>query len=428
MNRKLISTPATTSPLTSRGGVWGGVLFLLLWSVGIYAQTDDPFPDVNSHDYYGNMMMSVKVVASGQAITNDVIVAVYAGDEIRGKGSPQDPDNPGVAYLTVYGNEDTEKLTFKVCAKGIMIESDQTAYYTFNGYVGTPSSPYIIDISDSATYSGIEILTSDGKRTAVFDGNSEETVDIPLPLLVDDLEYNRTFKPGQPAAIILPFDITGSMKVTGCKFYTFDSVKYENTKWVVTMLRTNVLEANMPYIVMPEMEHIDFDFGGKAITMMTEAKTPKTNNGWTFHGTYKKIVWTAESNDYGYSERKPDNIIQHDLARFTDGDYILPLHCYLSYIGSDTTETSRAAATVPAAFPTGSATVLPPGHESLPDSIELRLIDDDPRSIDTVTYLPKSSSGWYTLDGRKHGSDLPIECLPIKPGLYIHNGKKLIVR
>lgn len=122
-------------------------LLLLAGSVGLKAQTSDPFPSVNGHNYIGNIPMSVKAVMNGQALTYDVVIAVYCGDQIRGKGSPNDASAPGVAYLTVYGDATVEKLYFKVYHDGAITEVDQgDVSYRFNGNVGTPDAPYILNV------------------------------------------------------------------------------------------------------------------------------------------------------------------------------------------------------------------------------------------------------------------------------------------
>ena len=380
------------------------LLFLVLGTACLRAETSDPFPAVNPHDFYGSMMLSVKVMSGGQLLDKDVIVAVYSGEEIRGKGSPQDADNPGVAYLTVYGNSNKEALTFKVFANGVLVEPATVLTYTYNNIAGTPKEPYVLDISDCVPFTGISIENVDGMRMAVFDGASEETVSIPLPLAVDSIQYNRTFLPGQPAAVILPFDITGAMIVSGCKFYRFDKVEYEDTQWVLTMLQVRELEANMPYIVMPEEEHITFAFSVRPITLVTEAKTPNSKNGWTFLGTYEKLVWTTESCDYGFSALNSNDDIQREFTRFGDGDYILPLRCYLRYLGE--------YAFAPA-HRIGAAPLV------LPDSIEVRLVDLPPVAVTAPQAKDGADKVWFTLDGRK------LEKRPAQQGVYISNGKKV---
>jgi alpha-amylase len=54
---------------------------------------------------------------------------------------------------------------------------------------------------------------------------------------------------------------------------------------------------------------------------------------------------------------------------------------------------------------------------------EVRAIDDGVVGIETVTANDshKASNGWYTLDGRRVAR-------PTTKGIYLHNGRKLIIR
>ena len=116
----------------------------------LWAQATDPFPDINPCDYYGNMNMSVKVLEDGDPLVQDVVVAVYSGQTLRGKGSPQPGDKyPGVIYLTIYGDNSGDQLYFKVYTQGTTVEvAPENLTYTINDVLGTPKYPYEININD----------------------------------------------------------------------------------------------------------------------------------------------------------------------------------------------------------------------------------------------------------------------------------------
>ena len=118
----------------------------LVGSTSLRAQ--DPFPDINIYDYYGNMSMSVKVFEDGEPLVQDVFVAVYVDQALRGKGSPlrDDVSHPGVIYLTVYGDTSGGKISFKIHAHGNTTEVDPGLTYTVNGLLGSPKNPYAINI------------------------------------------------------------------------------------------------------------------------------------------------------------------------------------------------------------------------------------------------------------------------------------------
>ena len=162
-----------SSPLPRWEGV-GVSLLLLLWSASLTAQTTnqvtDPFPDVPYRQYYGNMLLTAKAVMNGEVLTGDVVIAVYYGDEIRGKDSPTDADHPGVTYLTVYGNYEPDHFHCKVAVGGTIIEVDPgDLAYKYNGVVGTFSDPYIIDVPAPVTTTP----SADGWATTCLPFNAE---------------------------------------------------------------------------------------------------------------------------------------------------------------------------------------------------------------------------------------------------------------
>lgn len=388
------------------------LMLFLVGSIGLVAQVTDPFPEVNPHDFYGSMTMAVKVVLNSQTLTQDVVVAVCADDGIRGKGRPEDSANPGVTYLTVYGNKTGEPLTFRVCVNGDVVEADRGITYKFNGGFGSPLSPYIIDLTPLPPFTGITLRYSEGKRIAVFDGSSEESISIPEPLPVDDVEYDRLFVPNQYAAVILPFDINSTTSYSGGAFFKFTDVTREDEKWIATMTEVQSLEANLPYLFIPTEEKLVFHFNDKTKMLKTEMIDPGSRNGWTFRGTYQKLVWTDESTDFGFSARNPEDYIRREFVRFSDGDYILPLRCYLSYTGPYVPFSQQRRAE----------------PISLPETVEIRLLDENGKpyggvgiyTIKNEKIKEKSADDAYDLSGRRM-------CNGLNKGIYIVNGKKMFV-
>ncbi|MBQ9524464.1 MAG: hypothetical protein IJR69_05035 [Bacteroidaceae bacterium] len=410
------------------GLLGSGLLLLLMGSTSLMAQVTDPFPDVSPNTFYGSMIISVKTVLNKEVLTQDVIVAVYADDQIRGKGRPEDSTNPGVTYLTVYGNKTGEHLTFKVFVNGEIIEADRGITYTFNGVLGSPQSPYVLDLTPLPSFTGITVKYSEGKRIAVFDGTSEETISIPESFDVDSVEYDRYFVPNQYAAVILPFDINSSTNFTGGSFFKFTDVIRENEKWVATMTKVNELKANLPYLFLPSDEQLVFDFNGQPVMLKTEVVDPGSKNGWTFRGTYQKLVWTDESTDYGFSARNPDDNIKREFVRFSDGDYILPLRCYLSYTGPYVPFSARRYAE----------------PINLPDIVEIRLLDENGNPYGGVgigsIYIEHSTlniehsvDAVYDLAGRRvqgfKSSSINHKPSTVngkqKKGIFVVNGKKM---
>ena len=396
---------------------------LFMWSAGLWA-ADDPFPAVNPYGYYGSMIMTAKVMMNEEVYTQDVIVAVYADDQIRGKGSPTDPNNPGAIYLDVYGNEDGERMYFRVSINGQVVELCTDFVWRFNATVGTPQSPYIIDLANGhghdygtdgscilcgrRSYEGVTVTCSYGKNTVIFDGASQQTVNIPLPITASYVEYDRQFEPGKPMSIFLPFSITEEMEVGGGKFYSFSAIERQENKWVATMTQIKNMEANMPYIFLPNDDHLSIDFCGQTVMVQTETKTPVNIDGWTLCGTYEKLVWYETGTDYGFPAGENDDDLPHRLVRLASGDYILPLHCYLSYVGTPTSPSGDKVAPRRIAL------------NELPDIIEVVFVNQGVGIQEMYNDQSAKNKVWYSLSGRK----LPAE--PTQKGIYILNGSKVL--
>ena len=96
-----------------------------------------------------------------------------------------------------------------------------------------------------------------------------------------------------------------------------------------------------------------------------------------------------------------------------NGAKIRPMSCYLLWTGkSENNARSRRVA--------ASAT------EQLPQSISVRLINASGETtgigtLDTTTG-DITFDGWYTLDGTR------LDSKPAKSGIYINNGKKVIIK
>ena len=167
-------------------------------SASLMAQVTDDFPEVNPRDYYGNMSMSVKTVQNGQVV-EDVTVAVYSGDEMRGKGQPTNAQKPGVVYLTVCGNRTGEELRFKVLTKGCLYEVvPDDLSFKLNGIVGSPKNPYEIDITDADK---TVILLNEGDNLQTIEEHQRETANVLL-------QGRTLYKDGEWNTLCLPFDVT----------------------------------------------------------------------------------------------------------------------------------------------------------------------------------------------------------------------------
>ena len=135
-----------------------------------YDKTIDPdkrFPVVDSHKYSCSMTVTAQVTVGSRVVGEDAIVAVYAGDEIRGKERLE--TNGSLAYLTIYG-EGSTTLKFRLWYGGKYYEGDQTLEFKNDTSLGTDASPYAIAFPGMDI--GKAVITLDG--TLTYTGNAQE--------------------------------------------------------------------------------------------------------------------------------------------------------------------------------------------------------------------------------------------------------------
>ncbi len=315
--------------------------------------------------------------------------------------------------------------SIKVADGHIYYDEDENSYTA-----GTLTSEQITAIAGKTLrpVTGVT-LTKEGSNVSVtFDGTSTTTVNIPVDVEVNNVIYNRTFTANKPSTVMLPFSKAVS-EIGGGTFYTFGGVQKENDKWVATMNEvTGSLTANTPYLFVPEGTSLTFTGGATLNTNGGGGKeTADQGSHWTFKGTYEYMKWTTDTSDpdynaereaeigraYGFAGVAKTDINVGDFVKVASGAKIRPMGCYLLW--NDTPNASRAAAR-------GAAT------EELPQSITVRLVGSNGEitaigEIDTKTgEMTFDSEAWYTLNGVR------LSGKPTKKGLYINNGRKVVVK
>ena len=316
--------------------------------------------------------------------------------------------------------------SIKVADGHIYYDEDENSYTA-----GTLTSEQITAIAGKTLrpVTGVT-LTKEGSNVSVtFDGTSTTTVSIPVDVEVNSVIYNRTFTASKPSTVMLPFSKNVS-NISGGTFYTFGGVQKENNTWVATMneVTTGTLTANTPYLFMPTGTSLTFTGGATLNTNGGGNRvTAAPGSHWKFKGTYEYMKWTTDTSDpdysaereaeigraYGFAGVAKTGIEVGDFVKVASGAKIRPMGCYLLW--SDTPNASRAAAR-------GAAT------EELPQSITVRLVGSNGEitaigEIDTKTgEMTFDSEAWYTLNGVR------LSGKPTKKGLYINNGRKVVVK
>ena len=277
---------------------------------------------------------------------------------------------------------------------------------------------------------GVTLATVEKDLTATFDGTSLETVNIPAPIEVDAVALKRSFTAGKASTIMLPFDYTCNAEADGGEFYDFVGVEKdeETNQWVATMQKVDELTANTPYMYMAakDIDGITFTLPEKVTLNTTKGgECQKADKGshWTFNGTYSYMKWTSDTEDwhytkeradeigkvYGFAGEKKDGIDLGDFVKVESGAQIRPMTCYL--IWNNTPNSTRGMTRA--------------AGDDLPQSITVRFIgaNGETTAIGTLNTQTGeiTTDGWYTLSGTR---------LPSKPsqrGIYINNGRKVVI-
>ena len=268
-------------------------------------------------------------------------------------------------------------------------------------------------------------LTKDGSGniTATFDGNTlNETFSIPCDLAVNDVQFNRTFNEDKKTCICWPFAVSQEKANTLGKFYQFTGVTGEG-KIEMTQVTTGGLEANKPYIFEPGSDiSTAIDFGAQTLKAGGAASV---GSGFTFKGIYKRVKWTTDTTDPLYDATyeaelgKAYGFALEDLAGYSVGQFVKlgsgahsrPFRAYLLYDGAwDGNQ--------PSARTRGANS-----GTSLPDVLDIVWISGNSQTtgIETIT-TSRETDEWYSLDGRK------LSGMPATKGLYIHNGRKEVLK
>ena len=282
--------------------------------------------------------------------------------------------------------------------------------------------------------------------------------DITSPLWSESLRYNRSFTNGKPVTIMLPFNFTrnritlaGSNANPSGKFYEFKGIEEnQDHKWVAVMIEAGetlsnevvetTLQANHPYLYVPgeSTEHWAMYVSG-GISIFTEGNEGGEKeteyyygdgmpwNHWKFKGTYQPRYWSETEHFeevgkvYGFagaSKEVDGKLVEAgEFVRAKVGAKIRPTSCYLKWVEPQTDYAPARALTRSAA-----------ATEELPQSITVKLISASGETtaigtLDTKTgEMTFDSEAWYTLDGVR------LSGKPSKSGLYINNGRKVIIK
>ena len=319
----------------------------------------------------------------------------------------------------------------------------------FNNKYYTPTYGDLVEHYD---YSGVKSYIIE------YDDAPLGIPDIASPLWTESLRYNRSFTAGKPVTIMLPFNfkrdritLAGSNENPSGKFYEFKGIEEnQDHKWVAVMIEAgetlsnevveNTLQANHPYLYVPNesTEHwaMYVSDGINIFTEGNEGGEKETEyyygdgmpwNHWKFKGTYQPRYWSeTEHFDevgkvYGFagaSKEVDGKLVEAgEFVRAKVGAKIRPTSCYLKWVEPFDYAPARGMTRGAAAE-----------DEELPQRITVKLVSASGETtaigtLDTTTgEMTFDSEAWYTLDGVR------LSGQPSTKGIYINNGKKVVIK
>lgn len=389
--------------------------------------------DANHNDVSG----SIEVTIAQKTVTSDDITITIPSQTWKGGEISFD----GTAVVVKDGETVlTENTDYTVTAPSGPIQNTGNYTYTITGtgnYTGSKNATFTITPRLARQYGAVYLYEDQNGTTALLDGTSVAPVGIPSDdyITVNHVTSNRTFTPGKASTVMLPFNYTCSGNEGGT-FYKFVDVKKVNNQWVATMKETGndankegKLIANTPYLFMPIATEMTFpNIPSKGVTLCTEeggkCETADEGSHWTFKGTYEYKEWISGGANaeeigraYGFAGVAKDDIDVGDFVRVASGAKILPMRAYLIWNGKS--NSNRA-------FTRGAADT----DEELPKSITVRLVGsaggDDEQTTAIGTLDTETGeidfSGWYDMSGHK------LSGKPTKKGIYINNGRKVVMK
>ena len=393
--------------------------------------------DVGIYGIDGVTINGGTVNANGIYADGDITIN---GGKVTNNSDPGIRSNNGTIILGL--SNATDYITAESYNGAVKVATGQTLVDDGgNIYTGTLTSEQITAIAGKTLrpVMGV-VLTKDGSGniSAEFDGTSLGTVSIPVNITVNSVTLNRTFTYNKCATLMLPFSLSEGQTLNGGTLYKFDGVNNGEGDWVATLSEfTSPLKANTPYLIKPNAhvtdDKITFDLNGGTVTLNTTTAGEDSNEQddlWDFIGTYSYIKWTTDTGDqdysaereaeigkvYGFAAVEKTGIHVGDFVRVASGAKIRPMCAYLKWKGSipnNAPALNRAAAN---------------DDTELPQRITVKLVSASGETtaigtLDTTTgEVSFDSEAWYTLDGVR------LSGKPTQKGLYINNGRKIVIK
>ena len=305
---------------------------------------------------------------------------------------------------------ETESISIPSAVSYIVISED--------GITSPLSSEATIDLSSMTGYMpsfvvdelNTAIASNTNLKTLNLSGVTELGGDLNVPegtfwYTANAAKLNRTFTKDAKSTICLPFEIKSSVASSLGKFYQFDGISDGK---VVMRETTGDLTANIPYIYEPSSAQAGIGVTETTISFSDNPVTSNADAKYTFKGTFEPITWANPVGIYGFAKAGVDGFDPGQFVRGGAGASIAPYRAYLEYTGDGKLSAARTR-----------------GGDELPASMGIIYIDSygNTTTVDSaVSVVTEQTDRWYGIDGTNFGDK------PTRKGIYINNGKKVVIK
>lgn len=260
-------------------------------------------------------------------------------------------------------------------------------------------------ITETASLPMLDVFGFNGLITLADNDDNTEAIEYGSTGTHDAKLLGRTlFKDGNWNTLCLPFDVTLSgSPLEGAEARTLEDARIEGSTLKLDFSEpVDVLSAGVPYIIKWENDDPNiaedniFEPVFSSVTFSTQLNHVEKAGVLTFTGTYSPVcIQSAGDNTKLYLGS--GNQLYYPSGAMTIGSQ----RAFFQLADGITAGDSEDEASPIKAF------VLNFGEEN---------------GISVVKATSSEGAGWYDLSGRRH------DAMPSAPGIYLHNGKKLIVK
>jgi hypothetical protein len=321
----------------------------------------------------GSVEKEFKIVKS--MTNNDITVTIQSQTWMGNELTPVITVKDGETVLT-------ENTDYTVTAPNGTIQNAGDYTYTITGMGNySDSREATFTITPKERQDGAVTIVEDQTGTvATIDESTQNGGVVPDDVTNATLNYTRTIPAGTDAwTVCLPY----VPQTTGVTYYTLSGVSG------TTLNFTEVAspQANTPYLVVASSDASVGTSAATVVNFSAEVQNPEAVSGYTLKGTLRGLAHNASIGKYILQAGNKWGIVDDSHATV----FIPPFRAYI--------EATNGARSLDSDF------------------------DDDTTGIDSIRTIDSDGKEqWFDLSGRR------LSGMPTKKGLYIQNGKKVVMK